>query len=53
MTLNFLRAQARSLELQLLGLPIGGIQWQNLQNQLLVVRGQLRAAEGSIRALTF
>jgi hypothetical protein len=53
MSINYLRAQARTLELELLGTPIGGVKWQNLQNQLLVVRAQLRTAEGAIQGLTF
>lgn len=51
MSINYLRTQARSLEVQLLGTPIGGVQWQNLQNQLHVVRAQLRAAENGLRGL--
>jgi hypothetical protein len=53
MTLQYLRAQAHTIQQQLKNTPINSVEWQALRNQLLTVQAQMGLSQGAIRGLIF
>jgi hypothetical protein len=53
MTLQYLRAQAHTIQQELKNTPINSVEWQNLRTQLLTVQAQLGLAQGAVRGLIF